>query len=87
MLVLRSSTFREWPLRFLWGARSHAAKVRKNVMIDIPTPTPSEIEAVLVGMMDGTNAFGRWVKLDDAHLPCGGEETRVGHFPGAERIQ
>lgn len=48
-------------------------------MIKIPTPTPNEIEAVLVGMMDGTNAFGRWVKLDDAHLPCGGEETRVGH--------
>jgi hypothetical protein len=47
-------------------------------MINIPTPTPNEIEVVLVGMMDGTNAFGRWVKLDDAHLPFGGEETRVG---------
>ena len=47
-------------------------------MIEIPIPTPTEIEAVLFGMMDGTNAFSRWVKLDDAHLPCGGEETRVG---------
>ena len=47
-------------------------------MIKIPTPTPTEIEAVLVGMMGGTNAFGRWVKLGDFHLPFGGEATRVG---------
>ena len=47
-------------------------------MIEIPIPTPTEIEAVLFGMMDGTNAFSRWVKLDDANLPFGGEETRVG---------
>ena len=47
-------------------------------MIKIPTPTPIEIEAVLVDMMGGTNAFGRWVKLGDFHLPFGGEATRVG---------
>ena len=47
-------------------------------MIKISIPTPTEIEAVLVDMMEGTNAFSRWVKLDDAHLPCGGEGTRVG---------
>jgi hypothetical protein len=48
-------------------------------MIEIPAPTPTEIEAVLVGMMDGTNIFARWVKLDDADLPDGGEETRMGY--------
>jgi hypothetical protein len=47
-------------------------------MIKIPTPTPTDIEAVLVDMMGGTNAFGRWVKLGDFHLPFGGEATRVG---------
>ena len=47
-------------------------------MIKIPTPTPIEIEAVLVDMMGGTNAFGRWVKLGDFHLPFGGEATPRG---------
>ena len=46
-------------------------------MIEISAPTPVEIEAVLVGMMDGTGAFARWVTLDDAHLPFGGEEARM----------
>jgi hypothetical protein len=48
-------------------------------MIKIPAPTPIEIEEVLVDMMSGTNSFARWVKLDDAHLPFGGEETRMGN--------
>ena len=45
----------------------------------IPAPTPVIIEAALAGIMDGTSAFSRWVKLDDAHLPDGGEETRMGN--------
>ena len=28
-------------------------------------------------MMDGTGTFARWIKLDDAHLPDGGQETRT----------
>ena len=47
-------------------------------MIKVPTPTPTDIEAVLVDMMGGTNAFGRWVKLGDFHRPFGGEAMRVG---------
>ena len=54
-------------------------------MIEIPAPTRIEIEAVLVGMMDGTGAFARWVKLDDAHLPFGGEEARTSPSSGGSR--
>jgi hypothetical protein len=43
----------------------------------IPAPTPIVIEAVLAGIMDGRSVLARWVKLDDAHLPDGGEETRL----------
>jgi hypothetical protein len=32
----------------------------------IPVPTPADVEAVLASIMDGSNVFGRWLKLDRA---------------------
>jgi hypothetical protein len=32
----------------------------------IPAPTPEDIEAALITMRSGTNAFGRWVRMDDS---------------------
>jgi hypothetical protein len=43
-------------------------------MIEIPTPTPAQIEEVLFGMIYGTNAFGRWRRLND-----GSEEKRIAY--------
>ena len=74
---------------------------RRNAMIKISAPTPIEIEAVLVGMRDGTGAFSRWVKLDDAHrlygailatiagaviFPMAGEPMFLGSLKGATAL-
>ena len=48
-------------------------------MMKIPAPTATEVEAVLADIMSNTSAFACWVKLDDAHLPFGREETRMGN--------
>ncbi len=38
---------------------------RMTIPATIPAPTPTDIEEVLAGMMDGTGAFVRWVRLDE----------------------
>ena len=42
--------------------------------MEIPAPTPIDVEQVLVGMMDGTSAFAHWLKLDEADLGDSGKE-------------
>lgn len=39
-----------------------------------PIPTPIDVEAVLVGLRDGSNAHARWVKLDQAAERAGGTD-------------
>ena len=32
----------------------------------LPPPTPQDIEAELIAMRNGTNAYGQWVRMDDS---------------------
>ena len=40
---------------------------------EIPTPTPAGIEKVLASIRDGSNVFGRWLKLDRADAETGAD--------------
>ena len=32
----------------------------------LPPPTPQDIEAELIAMRNGTNAYGQWARMDDS---------------------